>query len=269
MFLPPALQILAFSKDYLRSIFNFAGGGDCFPILPSLQICAVLALVWWLLPKLASQAFFSTGSRRSFLALAVIVCAMPLPAALGRCDAGHVFINSMPVIVLGLGQILALPNQTKRCGFVALYIFIFVFLLIALTALLSRKVIYSAWVEREHPTLTEHWMSSNALRKFLIPRHSSVRPIPDYGKSVKFNDDEAKLLKYDQVGTPLGSDENLDRFLKSAGRTGTSYFSYPMPLITNSSDLQRTLSEIDHMRIIVVPVEKYKRTLRGLLRSVY
>ena len=81
---------------YLDSVFAFGSGGSNFPIYPNLHnICLVTTTLITLSPLIAS-GLANPGEKRAPLALALAVAGgMLLPVAFGRCDPGHVILNSV------------------------------------------------------------------------------------------------------------------------------------------------------------------------------
>jgi len=96
-----AVTLLAFPR-YLDSIIAFGSGGSNFPIYPNLHNMCVVAASLVTLPRLIASALGDPAEKRSPLALALAVGGgMLLPVAFGRCDPGHVTVNSViPVLMM-------------------------------------------------------------------------------------------------------------------------------------------------------------------------
>jgi len=81
--------------DYFLSVLAFAAGGANFPIYPNVHNLLLLGISLYVFPSLIAAALGQVADRRAPLAMGLAVGGgMMLPAALGRCDPGHVFINT-------------------------------------------------------------------------------------------------------------------------------------------------------------------------------
>jgi hypothetical protein len=89
-----AAMLLVF-PDYLLSVAAFASGGANFPIYPNLHNLVLVGISLYVFPSVIAAAFMQPSDRRAPLAMGLAIGGgMMLPAALGRCDPGHVFINT-------------------------------------------------------------------------------------------------------------------------------------------------------------------------------
>ena len=89
---------VAWHLGVLNTLLSIGGGSLDLPILPSARIILLLCAVM-LGGGLATRAVLrGEGDRREvYLAL---ICVGLLPAALGRADPGHIFINELPLIAV-------------------------------------------------------------------------------------------------------------------------------------------------------------------------
>lgn len=98
--------------DYLLSVVAFASGGSNFPIYPNLHNLALVGMALYVLPQVLAAAFHEPSDRRAGLAMGLAVGGgMMLPAALGRSDPGHVFINTTVLATLMFGPAWALGRR--------------------------------------------------------------------------------------------------------------------------------------------------------------
>jgi len=115
--------------DYLLSVLAFASGGSNFPIYPNLHNLALVGMAIYAIPRLLAAVFHEPSDRRSGLAMGLAVGGgMMLPAALGRCDPGHVFINTT---VLAALMFAAAWDMGRRAwvAWAALYALLFIVML--------------------------------------------------------------------------------------------------------------------------------------------
>jgi len=81
--------------EYFLSVLAFAAGGANFPIYPNVHNLLLVGISLYVFPSLIAAALGKAADRRAPLAMGLAIGGgMMLPAALGRCDPGHVFINT-------------------------------------------------------------------------------------------------------------------------------------------------------------------------------
>jgi len=98
--------------DYLLGVVAFASGGSNFPIYPNLHNLALVGMALYVLPRILAAVFREPSDRRAGLAMGLAVGGgMMLPAALGRCDPGHVFINTTVLATLMFGAAWAIGRR--------------------------------------------------------------------------------------------------------------------------------------------------------------
>lgn len=87
--------MLLLFPDYLLSVVAFASGAANFPIYPNLHNIVLVGISLCVFPSLIAAALQNPSDCRASLEMGLAVGGgMMLPAALGRCDPGHVFINT-------------------------------------------------------------------------------------------------------------------------------------------------------------------------------
>ncbi len=90
-----------FFPGFLGGILIFFSGGNNFPIYPNAPNIVLLIAVLAVLPLLAVSLLCYLMESRTPLAAALIVGGLGmLPAALGRCDPGHVMLNAILLLTL-------------------------------------------------------------------------------------------------------------------------------------------------------------------------
>jgi hypothetical protein len=113
---------------YLDSVLAFSAGGANFPLFPNLTNLSMVAIALIVLPPLLVSAIKHPGEGTAPLALALAVGGgMLLPVAFGRCDPGHVAINSEILLFLMFPAAAAAGRLAFR-SWVAVYALIWVFL---------------------------------------------------------------------------------------------------------------------------------------------
>lgn len=89
------VAMLGMFPEYFLSVVAFASGGANFPIYPNVHNLLLAGISLYVFPSLIAAALGQAADRRAPLAMGLAIGGgMMLPAALGRCDPGHVFINT-------------------------------------------------------------------------------------------------------------------------------------------------------------------------------
>lgn len=90
--------VIAAKLHLLESIFTFAGGSYNLPVLPGPQNLILVAMLL-AITCMVIQSFRSGEESRPELYL-IALALVAVPAAFGRADPGHIFINSMPALLV-------------------------------------------------------------------------------------------------------------------------------------------------------------------------
>lgn len=213
----PAVFLALFGAESMGMLRAFGSGVLNFPILPAPFIIALLGLACFLLPALGAAAM--RGSHESAPATASLAMAlgMMLPAALGRCDPGHVLFNGLALAMV------AIAAACSRCGAWPRRLVATAAAVMLLTALVSGYVSSGAIVRSALETRRFFEREAAALAAADTAVLGAVRVIgrpPDFGWSKRppFDPGLLPLARYDAIATPLGAAEDVDRFLKLTGR---------------------------------------------------
>ena len=87
--------------NYLKSVAGFGSGAFSFPIYPTAHILLFLSACFIVLPQLAAGIWSAPSRAQAPLAAALAMGAVvTIPAALGRCDPGHIQANGLVVLTL-------------------------------------------------------------------------------------------------------------------------------------------------------------------------
>lgn len=218
----PAVFLALFGRESLGMLFAFGSGALNFPILPAPFIIALLGLACFLIPALGAAAIRGTALREAdesapATASLAVALVMMLPAALGRCDPGHVLFNGLPLVAV------ALAAAGTRCGRGTRRLVAAAAAVILLTSFVSGYVSGGAIVRSALEARRFFDREAAALTAADAAVVASVRRVgspPDFGWSKRppFDPGLLPLARYDAVAAPLGAAEDVDRFLKLTGR---------------------------------------------------
>jgi hypothetical protein len=192
-------------------------------------------------PTLAALSLQKTEAQGAMASALCMVTGLLILAALGRCDGGHVTLNGLCALVLFIA---ALSQARMRIFKPVAIIFFIVFA--PLNQFLFWKfylpALKSVFSIREQLALvpTDTFKSNVASNGF---RYSKMLPVSA----------EYEKLPSVRIGTPLGCDEVLERFLKLTGRFIPDYHLAPYLEIYKKSHLLRKFADLRNMEIILVP----------------
>ncbi len=94
--------VLAVAKHVglLQTMFDFGGGGYDFPLLASTRTVAMVALLV-VAGCVVVRGLMDGAANRPEMYLVAVALGL-LPSALGRADAGHLFVNTVPALAVAL-----------------------------------------------------------------------------------------------------------------------------------------------------------------------
>lgn len=104
-----AVFAVAAGLGWMGVLFTFAGGSFNLPLLPGFETLFLLALLM-LAACIVVNAFRLGEATRPELYL-IALALVALPAAFGRADPGHIFINTMPALLVVTLALVCLPQR--------------------------------------------------------------------------------------------------------------------------------------------------------------
>jgi hypothetical protein len=237
---------------YFKMILFFGGGAYNFPILPSPYIISLLLVVCWLIPQLADAGWRLESTAAPLLISLVIALGLFLPAALGRCDPGHVLLNGLGVLILGIAAAFYGKSLRLKVATVAAAAILFITTQISFwshydtliaNALSTRHVIEANRSDIE----VGEWQVQSRLSQ------DNIKMEFDWDKRLPFTPDFLELLHYPSLATPLGVGEDADRFLKVSGRYVPQYYVPPFISTFTPVSVARLLDELKKQEFILIP----------------
>jgi hypothetical protein len=241
-----------FSFDYFNMILSFGGGAGNFPIFPAPYILALLVSAFFVLPQIAS-AGWSGGAGIAPVSISLLFAlGLFLPAALGRCDPGHVLFNGLGVLLfaLALGIFLKSRSMILVTGASALIAFVTMEISfwshydgLVENALKTREAIAA----NQSQVQVAEWLVQSRLADDHITNRF------DWQKRMPFSPDLLELLRYKAIATPVGVTEDIDRFLKVSGRYVPEYFVPPFATVFTPKAVEKQSELLKNSEILLVP----------------
>jgi hypothetical protein len=249
-----AAAIFSFSPGYLHAARSYSSSASCFPIFPTAAVCTFLFAACLILPNLAIIGLKERTPMGSLAIALTIALGLGIPPALGRCDLVHLCLNGIGILVFALALVTSLP--AKRFYYPLLYAYVLLFPSAGLVGMLwlgYGPMSLNALKRRISDSRVDH-RDQTAEQKEIQERNHRV-----FGKPQYFPPDLLELLRYTKVGTPLGSTEDIERFLRVTDRFVPEYWPPPGSTVNvwAPADVDRKLSDLSAMDLILVPKDVY------------
>lgn len=241
----PLLLLATFGTGYLQTFSAFSKGAQNFVIVPVPHIVLFLVALIFVIPLAVARWNSSQWQSRPGITGMLLCSIFLVPAALGRCDVGHVFWDGFGVILLSLYFSCSFTSVTRILwlGLVSV-----VFLHGVLTGLhfYARQIVPVIGVG-----IRAYAPRAEGLGIRLIP----TRLRDGFAESGTPQMDTSRLLAQvgnAKVAVPFGADKSLTRMLKDSGVYASSFFSG----LTNVFDAdaeKRAIADVDHCRWALIP----------------
>jgi hypothetical protein len=242
-----ALAYFVLPRAFFNSMLSFGKGGASFPIFPTVHILAFLASAIWVFPQLGVIAIRDKTAAAAFCAgLAILMGLFILPAT-GRCDAGHIFINSIGLLIITLAAASWLASKWTWTIWSAFGV-VFVILIMA-----------AFWDNYKEPMGEALQVRSELLQRadyapdnYLLRPPGSPLPSIHYSKLLPIAPWLAELPDV-KIGLPMGADESVERYLRLTGRLAPEYHIAPYFDIFGAEELQEKYNDMRTMEYILIP----------------
>ena len=253
------LITLCFFPDYILGVLTFASGGYNFPIFPNLHNIALVVVSLCTIPALIASAILNPRDQRSPLLLALAIGGgMLLPAALGRCDAGHIFINCAIPLMMMFPATERFGN-IYRNGWIIAYIFLYIVLLqISYWTLYFNNFRASIQMHEfydKNPNLVSTWADQWGKLRSSSPHGkdlywSKVLPYP------------AELDQFTSSGSALqadGAEWNLwiTRYLSLQQHIPNDFFNAYSPGATTPSQIDRKVKDSGACEYLLISMSSF------------
>jgi hypothetical protein len=245
----------AVGSAYFLSVLAFASGGHNFPIYANAHNVVLVAAAIFTLPRLIAAALRDRSDPRAPLAVGLAVSGgMLLPAALGRCDPGHVYFNGMLPFTMMFAAT-AFSRPLTRYAWWASYGILFIVLLqFSYWSYYSNNFVAAMQMRafyEQNPQLVESWRQKWDALKARHPRGqhfhwSSVLPYPD---------DLDEFTTQGPVLLVAGNEWNLwlARYLVLQKELPRDYFHAYSQGAATPSQIERKVRESKEAKFLMIP----------------
>ena len=215
--LGPAFLLGIFGWSYIQTFLVFAKGAQNFVVLPFPHIFLFLVALIFIIPLGAARVPWGEWRKHPGLTGMLLSCIALVPAALGRCDAGHVFWNGLGMILLSLN--LGFRHKSRaRSIWLGIVCIVFFFCFLAGLRTYVREVVpvLAAGVRAYAP-----WASA------LITDATPIRLRTGLAELKPVSIDTTKLVRRvgkSEVAMPFGVDKDLAHVLQQVHVYSPSFF---------------------------------------------
>jgi hypothetical protein len=243
-----AVSALVLPRPYFHSILSFGKGSGSFPIFPTVHIIAFLALAIWVFPRLGIIAVRERSAAGPFCAGLAFLCGLLILPATGRCDSGHIWNNSIGIIIIGLSAVTWLKQVWQYTAW-AIY-----FVMFPLADKISFWDHYQAPMENALQIRQALQSVPYSPDNYAHVTPGSPLPPVHFSKLLPMGPWAQRFPGEVKIGLPLGGDETLEDYLLLTGRNIPEYFMPPYSDAADEADLQRKYKEMESMEYIYVPM---------------
>jgi hypothetical protein len=245
----------AIGTEYFLSVFAFASGGGNFPIYPNAHNIALVAACMCVIPGMIAAAIYDPRDVRAPLAVALAVAGgMLLPAALGRCDPGHVYFNGLVPFTMMFAVTARSKPLVRRSWWCAYGLLFIVLLQFSYWSYYANNFVVAMQMRgfyEQNPQLVESWRQKWDALKDRHPQGaafhwSSVLPYP------------ADLDEFTQQGPMLltaGNEWNLwlARYLVLQKELPRDYFHAYSQGAATPAQIKRKIADSKAARFLMLP----------------
>jgi hypothetical protein len=236
---------LVFPRAYFDSMLSFGKGGASFPIFPTIHILAFLAAAIWIFPRLGIIALRDKSATAPFCAAFAILCGLFILPATGRCDPGHIWINSVSILVIALAAASWLEPKWRYLLW-GLY-----FLVFPTTQEISNWNNYKGPIRNALEVRNELAGIQYDADNYAHLAPGAMPPRIHYSKLLPMAG--LDTLPRVKIGLPLGDNEMLERYLKLNNRDIPAYHIQPYGDVFDAADLEGIYRDLKSMEYIFVP----------------
>jgi hypothetical protein len=241
-----------FGMSYFTLIFSFGSGGYNLPIFPAHYILLLIACACYTVPWLAFNAVTRRTTNGGLFAALTVALGLTLPAALGRCDPGHVFWNALGIFVL-TGCVNSLSSSRAVRWGTALVAMLFCGLLMqSFWGHYGDRMLVQLNMRQQISKHREEFNTSTRNVIDALRARGEYKSYP-WSKNLPWDMDLLGLLKYPRIATPLRVNEDIERFLKVSGRYLAEYQTGPLSGAFTPEDVQRKIRDLRDAETVMIP----------------
>jgi hypothetical protein len=245
-----------FNIQSFNGVKTFASGAFNFPIYPNVFNLTLVASALCILSSLGLAVLQRPRNPLSPMIAAFFAASTALlPAAMGRCDPGHVINNGLILLMLVFAALS--HSRYTRALLPAWCIFFFV-AFIATNQFFYWKISWSDWCEafKEHnfyeanPDQVNEWKKQWLKTAEQSPNSSLL----NWHKVVPYPETNESLIDGSEaISTPMGSDVVIDRFTKLRRSYHPSYYPSMIPDLYTENDSRGLFKESLNATIFFIP----------------
>jgi len=241
---------VAAGPGMFRSIGTFGGGALNFPLLPAPYVLSLLGVALGILPALAAAGIHGRNDASPILVSLVVASGLFLPAALGRCDPGHVLLNGLGLLLIGFAVTI---SARRRWAIGAMALAAAVLLVTSQWSFVNRYGELVANALDVRGVIRSHRELIDGNDRRVLEAIGADNPGFDWSKRHPFPTDLLRLPRLERIGTPLGASEDVDRFLKMSGRYQAEYHVPPFTGVVDQSAVDRKVADAAQCDLLLVP----------------
>lgn len=238
---------------YFYGVSAFSAGAMNFPIYPNMHNLLLVMVALYVIGSLAAAALSHIRDVRAPFLLAMVAAnTLLLSPSLGRCDPGHVGLNSSTLFM----TMFAASATKGRQWFVAwLCTFAFAFVLLNQVSYWShylgtfKQALAISDFYRTRPQQVLEWQT--AWEKRL--QDPTLPAMPNWRRTAPFPGWAANDIMSGGVALPVGGDIGIDRFVKTQAGYRPPFHLPPKPDLHLPADVERAVHDAQWAGVVILP----------------
>ncbi|MHB1699691.1 MAG: hypothetical protein ACYCSN_06060 [Acidobacteriaceae bacterium] len=253
--LGPPLAFLAIllvaGSSYFSDMSKFSYGYLNDVVSPTYPVLLFLLAAIWIAPYGVACALASRSARAKEMLALYMVALAAIPAALGRCDGGHILFNGMLLWCLA---VVAASWLRPWAGYMMLTAFVLAFCYPVWVAYPAQRAFIGPIVRRDIGLYANgQRIAEWAHRLRLNSLEASL------GKGFPNQSNAADIRKFagnDAIGTPAGFDWETGEKLRLMGLFHPEYY-YAFYNLADAADESQKVHEMEQVKIVMVPTSPF------------
>lgn len=253
---------LAF-PGYFHGMGAFMKGAMNFPIYPNLHNVLLVGISLYVIATSAATALMHVHDVRApFIAATAVANTLLLSPSLGRCDPGHVGLNSS-MLFFTMFAASAARGRKWFIGWVGAF---------ALSMVLLNQMSYwSHYLDNFRQALAiSDFYAANPQAVFAWQqaweqrcKDNGVQPSLNWRRTVPFPDWATNSVLAEGASLPLGGDVGLDRFIKTQAGYKTPFHPPPKADLHVPADVDRAERDARRSRMVILPEHAFLAAREG------
>lgn len=248
---------------YFQGMAAFMKVAMNFPIYPNVHNLLLVGVSLYVIGTTGATALLHPGDGRApFIAALAAASTVLLSPSLGRCDPGHIAINSA-MLFLTMFAVAAARGRTWFLAWVGVFtVAMVVFVQFSFWSHyrpVYKQAIEAAKFYKANPQAVFAWQQAWERRR----RQEGVPAVLNWRRTVPFPDWATHGVFAAGVSLPASGEIQMDRFIKTQARYKPPFHPPPKPDLHSPDDVDRAVREALRESIVLLPEQVVRMAQQG------